>query len=233
MTTPYTYRYSGQFRNYISQFLRIFSGIQVQHRDGVFVTPQLSYGAQDRIVANVLYKDSTFQTHRMPMISGYVTQIELDAERRKPRNHTETIVRIEESTGNRIGIQRVMGVPYKLNIDLSIYTSSTEEMFQLLEQILLYFNPHMNFQKSESIDDWSHITKAELVSITNEENWPSATDEQMIVYTLSFIIDAWLNFPKTETSSIIEEIEVNMLDNTVMIDGIDMGTFTVDENTPE
>jgi len=230
MATPYTYQYSGQFRNYISQFLRIFSGIQVKHGN-TFVSPQLSYGAMDRIVANVLYKDSTFQTHKMPMISAYLTQIEVDGERRKSRNHVETVTRIEESTGNRIGVQRLMGVPYKLNFDVSIFTSSTEEMFQLLEQILLFFSPHLNFQKSDSVDDWSYLAKCELVSITNEENWPSATDEQVIVYTLSFIVDAWLNFPKTTTSSIIETIEVNMKDNTVLIDGLDIGSFVVDEFT--
>jgi hypothetical protein len=234
MPVPYTFVYQGQIKNYISQFLRIFAGLQVEYgvdRDASGTndrrTVNVHFGDMDRIVANVLYKDRVFQTQKVPLISGQLLQLELDPERAKAKNHKESITRYTDTIGTKVTETRVMGIPYKLNMDVSIYTSNSEQMLQLLEQILLMFNPILNFQTNENIVDWTYITKAELVAISNEQNVPAATDERLIVQTLSFLVDIWLNYPYKQESSIIEQIIVNMKDNTFNISGLDMESYTV------
>ena len=67
MANTYTYMYQGAFSDYIKQFLRVFSGFQVEYgvdRDNDDIkdrkTCPVFYGDMDRITANILHKDGTF-----------------------------------------------------------------------------------------------------------------------------------------------------------------------------
>lgn len=216
-----TYYYNSQIRTYISQFLRIFGGLQVQigvNRDTTagndFLSVPVVYGSQDRVVANILGKThNTFSQPKLPIISGYLTSIDLDPEKRQSKFHTEPMkVRESGETQFKNAVRR-MGNPIKLNLDVSIMASNTDQMFQILEQLLLMFSPTLSFQKSDGVLDWSYITRAELVAISNEENVPTSVDERIIVYTLSFLVDAMLNYPAIINDSIITEIQAKIYDD--------------------
>lgn len=217
-----TYYYNSQFRTYISQFLRVFGGLKVQigvDRDSDtvndFLTVPVVYGSQDRVVAGILAKThNTFGQNKLPIISGYLTSIDLDPEKRQSKYHTEGTKVKTSSDSNFKTVTRRMGNPVKLNIDISIMTSNTDQMFQILEQILLMFTPTIAFQKSDDVIDWSYITRAELVVISNEENVPTSMDDRVIVYTLSFLIDAMLNYPAIVQEGIIHEIQTKIHDVT-------------------
>lgn len=71
------------------------------------------------------------------------------------------------------------------------------------------------------------MVKAELVGINNEQNYPVGPDDRMIIWTLSFLIDTWLNYPAITRDAVIEEATANMLDDTIDIAGIDIGTVVV------
>ena len=240
MATPYTYFYNGQIRNSISQFLRIFSGLQIQtgvDRDGDgikdFRDVKVHYGDMERIVANVLYKENTFQSNKLPIIAGYLVQLELNHEDRRAPHHIENITRVRESDNTKVVNSRLMSVPYKAIMDLSIYTSNNSEMFQIMEQILMLFNPDLILQKSDDLVDWSYLTRVTLVAINNEANNPPGPDVRLIQQTLTFEFDLWLNFPAKEYTGIIEEICINVKDDTIDIGGVDLDIIIVDENTPE
>lgn len=240
MAVPYTFFYNAQIREHISQFLRIFSGLQVQYgvdRDGDgtndFRTVNVHYADMEKVVAQVLYKDSTFQSNKLPMITGWLSQIDMNPENRKAPNHVDNIVRVRESDNTRIATSRLMSVPYRATMELYIWTSNSGQMFQLLEQIMMLFNPHLIMQTSENLLDWTNIARVELESISTEQNVPAGVDERLITQTLTFSFDFYLSFPYKEYDGIIEQIYINMKDNTHVIEGIDLDTFTVDENTPE
>lgn len=218
---PYKFYYNKQFRKYISMFLRIFSGIQVEYgvdrdEDGSNdrKTVNVHYGSMDRIIANVLMKKNTFQSKSLPVLAGWMTQVEINDEKRLSPHHRENVVRIDESTGDKKAVSRIMGVPYRVTIDLTIYASNSDQQFQILEQILLMFNPYLVIQKDDQIDDWNYLTRIKLEAINNEENFPVGPDIRVLSTTMTFIFDAWLNFPVIDQSKIIETIEVNMKDNT-------------------
>src|SRR4030066_281131 len=232
MSKPYTYYYNAQIKNYVAQVLRIFGGLQVRYNvdrdnDGFFEskTCNVHYGDMERIVAKVLHKNSVFQANSLPVISGVMTELSLNPDARQSKFHKESIVRTRESDGIRVAHQRLMGVPMKLGMEVSIYTSNNDQMMQLLEQILMMFNPYLHIQKSEDMDDWSYITRVELVGINNERNTPTGPDDRMIVQTLVLSADMMLNFPEKISTGIIEQIIVNVMDNSFLIEGIDMDTF--------
>ena len=236
MANNYTFHYQGAIRDYIKQFLRIFSGFQVEYdidRDEDSVkdkkTCQIFYGDMDRVVANVLHKDGTFIPTSLPLMTGVVTTIELNPEMRHSKYHQDNVSRVRGSDGETVSTQRKMGVPYKLSMDLSILTSNNTQMFQLLEQILMMFNPKLTIQKSENLIDWTYLTEVELVAVNPESSVPAGADERFISYSLSFLIDIWLDYPAKEDTGFIEQIFLNIKDNTNDVDGVDLDNLVITE----
>lgn len=238
MANNYTYYYQGAFKDYIKQFMRLFSGFQVEYNrdsDNDTIndkkTCPVYYGSPDRIVANVLHKDGVSYATALPLMSTLLTAIELNPENRRTNYHEENVTRTRSSDGAHVVNQKVMGVPYRITIDLSIYTSNTNQMFQLLEQIMIMFNPKLTIQKSDNLLDWSYLTEIELVAVTQETNIPSAVDERMVMWSLSFLMDVWLDYPMIESTGVIQQIITTIKDNTFDSAGIDLDTFIVDQNT--
>lgn len=233
-----TYFYNAQFKEYIKQFLRVFANFEVElgvDRDNDNKldrrTCPVYYGGMDRVVANVLHKEGVSYTTTLPIMSGNLVAIELNPENRRTNYHEENISRVRGSDGVPIIDRKKIGVPYRLSMDLSIYTSNMDQMFQLIEQILMMFNPKIVIQRSDDIRDFTYITEIELLSISNEQNVPAATDERMIVNTLSFIFDVWLNYPFKETEAVVQTITTTIRDNTYDSAGADLEGFNVDQNT--
>lgn len=236
MPTPYSYFYDAQIKKYIYQFLKIFSSLQVEYNvdrdnDGQKdrKTCNIMYSDMDRIAANTLFKKNTFQATSLPIMSCMLTTIEVDPERRKSKYHKENVVRYTE--GGKKVTQKIMGVPYKLNFDLSVWTSNNNQMVQLLEQIMLLFNPKITIQTSDNIIDWNYITHVELLAITPEQNYPTGTDDRVLIYTLSFVVDIMLDFPAEERTGIIENIITNIKDDTFDPAGVDLDSITIDSET--
>lgn len=227
MATPYTYRYSGQFRKYISQFLRIFSGIQVEYavdrnNDGVNdrETVHVYYGDMTRITARILNKHDSFPSAKLPLVAGSLQNIEMNQENKKAPYHTDNVPYTQASTSTRRYIRRQMGVPYRMSMQLDIYASNTNQMFQIMEQILLLFNPRLTIQRSDEMVDWNYLTQVELTSIDNQVNDPLGTDRQIVTQSLSFEFDIMLDFPYEDSTNIIKEVITNVYDDTIIPDGI-------------
>lgn len=215
-----TYFYNKQIKRYITQFLRIFSGMSVATATS-FIDVPVRYGSSDRVVANVLYKDGTFIAKKVPMISGYLSNIDLNPEAKKSKFHQDNItIRKTGSTTPSIST-RIMGVPYKATMQLSIWASNSDQMFQIIEQIMLMFNPYLTIQKSDNILDWSYLTDVELLSLNNEQNYPIGVDDNIIVWTLEFTFDMWINFPAKDQATIIQDVFVRVHDESLSLIEID------------
>lgn len=230
----HTYHYSKKIEKHLSAFLALFSGFQVRYgvdrdKDGNLdsVTVPVHYGDMDRVVANILKENDTFVASKLPVMSAIMTSIEPSPEDRRSRFHNENVTRTRETDGVKVVNRKLMGTPYRVNVDLSIWTSNNSQMMQLLEQILLIFNPRLTMQISENLIDWGAITEVELLSIASEQNVPAGIDERIIIYTLSFIFTMWLDFPQIEQTNIINSIITNIKDNTVDPLGVDLDSITI------
>lgn len=147
------------------------------------------YGDMDRIIANVLHTDGTWASQKLPIIAANMTSIIQNHEDRQNPYHTETVL------SNGIPHKRAMMVPYTMEMDLSLFASNTDQMFQMLEYILMLFNPRLGFQLSDEIEDWGFLTSAELTNIQNESNFPSGELNRVIIWSLQFTVDVYLDFP--------------------------------------
>jgi len=98
---------------------------------------------------------------------------------------------------------------------IDVWSSNTSIKEQLLEQILVLFNPALEIQTSTNPLDWSVITYVELENI----NWSSRSitptgpnNSTIDVMTLTFKIPIWLNPPaKVKKQRLIEQIVLNII----------------------
>ena len=172
--TAVPYFYDKQLRRYIQQFIRIFAGFQVaMHVDEageiVYQTVPVRYGDVSRMAAHIVRENSENMLQTTPFISCHVTGLEVAPQMRTFSQYEETVPvyekkyneptnSYENEVGNAYSIQRHQPVPYTLNMQVDLWTSNTEQKLQLLEQILVLFNPTLNIHTSNNPVSYTHLT---------------------------------------------------------------------------
>ena len=228
------YWYSAQLRQYRLQFIRAFSNFSVMTGTGVNGTSQLvrvpcQYGDPSRVAANIVRGNSENKILPTPFITCYISSLAMAPERRTDPQLTRSIQVNERKydgqtgaytneIGNRYTVERYMPVPYNLTMQVDIWTNNLDIKEQLLEQILVLYNPAIDVQTSTNPLDWTVLT-----TITMKDNivWtsrsiPVGTDNPIDVASMSFEIPIWINPPaKVKKQSIIQEIITNIVEGSI------------------
>ena len=228
--TAVPYFYDKQLRRYIQQFIRIFAGFQVaMHTDGegnvVYQTAPVRYGDVSRMAAHIVRENSENMIQTTPFISCHVTGLETSPDRRTLASYEETVPvyekkfneetgAYENEQGRAYSIQRHQPVPYNLTMQVDVWTSNTEQKLQLLEQILVLFNPTLNIHTSNNPLDWSTLSYVELISSTwSMRAIPSGVDDIIDISTMTFTMPVLINPPaKVTKQTIIHTIIDNIND---------------------
>jgi hypothetical protein len=111
-------------------------------------------------------------------------------------------------------LKRAMPVPYNMEVELSIMASNLDQMYQILEQILVLFNPDLQIQKSDSPLDWTMISSVELVGISNEENYPIAATNRTIIWSLTFKLPIFISIPMGVRDDLVRKISIDIANGT-------------------
>lgn len=225
----YPYRKSDQFERYIGQFMRVFSGFQVRDgvaRGGETLTKKVPvvYGNMSRIVASILTKRDHFTNTSLPFMAANLVGIEIDLNNRKSPHHQDTVSKY--SIGSSNAVERLIGPAFILNMDLSIYASSSTELFGLLEQILLVFNPRVAIQVDTDADNSDYITEISLSTIQPEMQYPLSTNKETVMLTLGFTVPVRLRYPHDPNAAIIQQITLNLKEES---SGVTINTETIPE----
>ena len=147
-TNPYFF-YDEQIRRFLLQFTRIFSNFQVEYgrnEEGTahtLVRVPIRYGDSSRQVQNIIQNNSANFMTSVPMMSFYISGFDYDRPRMqepyfvsktsvRQRTYDENTQTYETTQGNAFTIERLMPVPYKLTLKLDVWTSNTNQKFQLL-----------------------------------------------------------------------------------------------------
>lgn len=173
------------------------------------------YGSTDRVASAIGAGNTQNKLHTLPMMSVYLTSIELAPERMHGVGTMDRRTYLEQGgvyPDDVKAITRIMPVPYNLTYELGIYASNTEQAYQILEQILILFDYTLQVQMDDSPFNWARQTMVELVSINNEENYPVGTERRVIVWTLSFKFDTWLSLPMDIRRDIVSSINLSLGD---------------------
>ncbi len=237
------YFYDKQIRRYIQQFIRLFSGFTVQmgvndDKLPTFLEVPVRYGDINRMAAHIQRENSENIINTVPFISCYVTDFSMAPERRVSPEHVDKVQVYEkkqdistgeylDEVGNTYTIERHMPVPYNITMNCDIWTSNTDQKLQLIEQIMVLFNPTLNVRTSSNPYDWSALAYVEMTnSIWSSRSVGSSVDDIIDVSTLTFQMPAFINPPaKVKQQRIIHTI-LNQLYN---LDDDDLDAFRNNE----
>ena len=200
---PQQFFYDEQIRRFLLQFIRAFSNFQVEYgkdRDGntTLQTVPVKYGDSTRMVSSIIRENSENKIMPTPMIACYITGLEYNPERRQdPSFVDKKHIRMRKfdtdtnsyttQQGNAFTVERMMPVPYTLQINVDIWTSNTNQKLQLLEQILVLFNPALEIQSTDNYLDWTSLSYIELTGTQfSSRAVPVGVDESIDIATLSF-----------------------------------------------
>ena len=235
------YWYDEQLRRYLLQFMRIFGGFQVKEgkRDGVeyYNKVPVRYADMSRMVSHLLRKGSENLVGSTPFISCSISSLLIARDRAadpllvdkvqiSERQFDQSTQQYRSSTeedkfpGNLYTTDRYMPVPYNLTMNVDIWSGNTDQKLQLLEQILILFNPSLVLQSSTNPLDWTSLFEVELTDIQwSNRSMPAGVDETIDIATLTFTLPIWLNPPaKVKRQKIINTIVTNIADTSSIKD---------------
>jgi len=226
------YWYEGQLRRYLLQFCNIFVGLKVQTGKGTcdapeFISVPIRIGSRDRVVAALNAGNTQAKPFSLPALAVNMSGLSLAPQMRKGVNIVDRRVALAEGgvyPDDLKTLTRVMPVPYTMTLELSMYASNTEQLHQILEQLLMIFDPKLQIQTTDAAFDWTKITEVELTGVNNEENYPAGTDSRVIVWTLNFDMPIYLSAPMDVKTEVVRQILIRLGD----LDG-----FQPDEVDPD
>jgi hypothetical protein len=226
-----TFFYDEQIRRFLLQFARIFSNFEVEYgrneegTDHTLIRVPVKYGDWSRQAQTVLQNNSASTMPSTPQMTFYITALDYDRPRIQEPNFVSTIAvrqrtydadtdSYETTQGNAFTIDRLMPVPYKLTINLDIWTSNTNQKMQLLEQIIPLFNPALEIQSTDNYIDWTSLSVCELQSTKwSSKTIPIGTDNPIDIATLTFTLPIWISSPaKVKKLGVVERIVANIFD---------------------
>ncbi len=209
------YFYDGQIRRYLAQTIRMLSNFKYRSADGVEKVVPVTYGDISRQVASILKDNSENKLPSAPRIAVYMTDLELDRKRLSDATFTSKVhIREREiledgssssktygtAQGINYTVERLMPTPYKLTSKADIWTTNTDQKLQILEQILVLFNPSLEIQTTDNYVDWTSLSVIELTDLTlTSRQIPQGVDSEIDIATLEFETPIWITPPARVT----------------------------------
>jgi len=211
--------YDGQIRRYITQIVRMLSNFSHKDIEGNLKTIPVVYGDLARQVGSILKDNSELKIIGAPKISVYITGLELDRSRLSDSSFVSK-VNIRERAydsnneeylnmqGKNYTVERLMPTPYNLSINADIWSTNTDQKLQILEQILMLFNPSLEIQTTDNFVDWTSLSVVNLENITfSSRSIGTSTESEIDIATLGFSTPIYISPPaKVKKLGIIHTI---------------------------
>ena len=218
--------YDGQIRRYVTQFMRIFIGFKYEAGDSKQQTVPVMYGDLTRQVANIIRENSENKLPTVPRMAAYITGLDIDTSRlTDPTFVSKVNIRerdyyVDDSgqrvytggQGKNVTVERLMPTPYKMTCKLDIWTSNTDQKLQLLEQIMVLFNPAFEIQTNDNYVDWTSLSVVYLTGMNfSSRSIPAGTDSDIDICSVDFEIPVWISPPaKVKKLGVIRSIIANI-----------------------
>ena len=231
--------YDGQIRRYITQLIRLFSNFSYKDGDGKIVQVPVMYGDITRQVGHILRDNSENKIPSAPRMAVYVTGLEQDRTRTSDSSFTSK-VHIREraydsenkeylnTQGKNYTVERIMPSPYTLQVNVDIWSTNTDQKLQIMEQLLMLFNPSLEIQTTDNYVDWSSLTTVELTAMNfSSRAIPIGTESEIDVAQLSFSTPIYINLPaKVKKLGVITSVVMSIFDESA-------GTINLGTSIPE
>ena len=204
----FEYFYNEIFRSVIIGFGSIFNGIEVKKSNSVIKVP-LAYGPTQKFLARMQQEADLSKpvSITLPRMSFEFLGLQYDPTRKSTQ--TQTII---NQTPDGANVKKnYLPVPYNMRFELSIMTKLNDDMLQIVEQILPYFQPAYqvpitflgNLKEKRDVP-------IQLDNISMEDDYEGNFDtRRALIYTLQFTAKTTLFGPISDvTGKVIKKTSI-------------------------
>lgn len=217
--------------------MRIFIGFKYEVGDGEQRVVPITYGDMSRQVAASIRENTENKIVDVPKMGCYVADLKMDNKRlsdssfvskvnireRKWTEDDEGTQVYQNIQGGNYTVERLMPTPFELTMKADLWTSNTDQKLQLIEQMLVLFNPSLEIQTTDNYLDWTSLTTVDLDDIRySSKTIPQGVDQEIDVCTLTFKLPIWITPPaKVKKLGVIKSIIANIFTETGDVAQID------------
>ena len=210
----FEYFYNEIFRSVIIGFGSLFNGIQIHHKDengstfSVIKVP-LAYGPTQKFLARLKQNPDLNAPVQMtlPRMSFEFTNLEYDSSRKSTQTQTVVYTSSDGTETKKV----YLPVPYNMTITLSIYTKLNDDMLQIIEQIVPYFQPGYTLP-IKFLGNLNEVINVpvQLDNIDMSDDYEGNFDtRRALIYTLTFTAKTYVFGPLKDVSSdIIKKVSI-------------------------
>ena len=217
--------YHKSIRNTVIAFGTIFNNINIRRLDSSGnplqkIRVPLSYAPKEKFIARLdqnanLTGDDSSVAITLPRMSFDVTGYAYDPSRKLNKNQQYSVAKNASGDEKKVYTQ-YSPVPYDVSFELNVFTATSDDGLQIIEQILPYFQP--DYTVTMIIDRDYMDTKRDipfiLEGVDYEDSYQGAlTDRRRIIYTLKFTAKIYLYGP-ISSSAIIRKVSADLYTDT-------------------
>ena len=212
------YYYHEIIKRTLTAFGTLFNDIHIQHQNSSDETISdmkvpIAYGPIQKFLARIEQQpelNKPFQI-TLPRMSFEMVSIEYDSTRKSGITQT---FKVSDGTN----LKKVfMPVPYNIGFELNILTKLNDDSWQIIEQILPYFQPSFNLTVNlvDSIGEKRDIPIV-LDTISFRDDYEGDfSQRRSLIYTLKFTAKTYFFGPISDTTDgLIRKVQVDMYTGT-------------------
>ena len=210
----FEYFYNEIFRSVIIGFGSLFNGIQIKHKDenddtfSIIKVP-LAYGPTQKFLARMEQNPDLNHPVQMtlPRMSFEFVNLQYDPTRKSTQTQ-QLVLTNEDGTETK---KAYLPVPYNMTITLSVYTKLNDDMLQIVEQIVPYFQPSYTIP-IKFLGNLKESTNVPIVlddiDMTDEYEGNFDT-RRALIYTFTFTAKTYVFGPLADVSKdIVKKVSI-------------------------
>jgi len=208
------YYYHEIIKRTLTAFGTLFNDIHIQHQNSADETISdmkvpIAYGPIQKFLARIEQQPELNKSVAitLPRMSFEMVSIQYDSTRKSSVTQT-----FKATDGTKLK-KVFMPVPYNIGFELNILTKLNDDSWQIIEQILPYFQPSFNLTVNlvNSIGEKRDIPVV-LDSVSFQDDYEGDfSTRRSIIYTLQFTAKTYFFGPISDTTDgLIRKVQVDM-----------------------
>lgn len=215
--------YNSSLRRYIVMMGDLFSHVQVLRKNGDDIKLNkvpITYASKERFMMKLNSINSITSTENIAKIETILPRMCLNLVDIVYNSQYKTSIqnKVVRNKPNSIAtISQYNPTPAKMIFELGIYTRHQDDMFQIVEQILPYFQPHFNTKIKELYDNeisFERDVRVVLQSTSIDEQIETGIDSRRrLEWNIIFEVNGWIYPPVADIAGEIRTIYLDFFAN--------------------
>lgn len=214
------HQYNKSIRNYVVLMGTLFNKVNIlRPNKTVPMAVPITYQSKEKFVAYLLHMSNPDGSPNFPELQTILPRMsffmrKMNYDQKRKVNTLQYSMNVIEVDGVKVYQKQLAPVPYNFEFEVCIYTRYEDDMLQIIEQILPYFQPHFNAKIKEHslagvIDRDVYINMVECEP-QEEMVGLMADDRRHVVWNLVFELSGYL-YPQIQNANVIKTTIVNFV----------------------